>query len=112
MRKPKAGRKPVRPLRRKPSKAAKRVVPSPVLEWLFQRMADESPGLLRAVSLTKDKIRLRHTVHVGPSDYAVKDFEVLLLEAWAEQLVEVRVRGLPSVSVSIIPSAVLAVAFR
>lgn len=106
------------------AKGARRPAPDPVLEWLFHRMADESPGVLRAVSWTKGKVRLKHTVFVGPfgsgvrSECVVKDFTVVKSHDVTDKaggphdLVEVRVRGLPSVSVSPIPSAVLAVAFR
>lgn len=118
MRKPKAGRKPASPLRRR-SRTAKRAVPSPLLEWLFQRMADESPGVLRALSWSTGKVRLQHTVLTGPFDNVTRVFSIVMSSPDATdgtgeplELVEVQVRGLPSVVVSRIPSAVLAVALR
>ncbi len=118
MRKPKAGRKSVSPLRKR-SRTVRRPTPNPLLEWLFQRMADEAPGLLRAVSWSNEKVRLRHTVLISPFEQTVKDFTVAILRpdvmdrrGESVDLVTVQVRGLPSVIVSRVPSAVLAVAFR
>lgn len=110
MRKPKAGRKPVSPLRRR-SKIAQRSVPNPTLEWLFQRMADSFPGLLCVVSWSKDRVCLKHKLYVGTqsTDYVTKSFTLVLMK---DELVEVRVRGISPVLVSLVPSAVIAVALR
>lgn len=92
------------------------------LQSLFERMADEFDGTALQVDavLAPDRVRLRALWGTRPS----RAFElrlprpvspspsVLLGWEWPRGYVEVRVRGLPHVQVSDVPSAVLAVALR
>lgn len=94
---------------------AKREVPEPIA-GLFHRMADETVGLLRVVSVTKSgEVRMSHSDGLpGNLESGFRSFYVSAPggDAARLDLVEVRAVGQLPVLVSRVPSAVLAVALR
>lgn len=87
-----------------------RIRPVPdALVPLFHAMADEGPGVLSVLSVsTIGVVRMRHDVSIPGRLRVRRDFSLRV----DGDLVQVRVTGYQSVTVSPVPSAVLAVALR
>jgi hypothetical protein len=92
----------------------------PEVGALFQKMADEAPGTLSVRSVGKrGEVRMRHEIsgRRGRRPYLERqDFSVVVRRYGTDGLVltlfEVSMRGSPTVLVSGVPSAVLAVVRR
>ncbi len=103
-----------------PLKNARSPSIDPEVNTLFQKMADEAPGILSVRSVGKrGEVRMRHEIsgRMGRRPYLERqDFSVVVRRYGVGEpvltLFEVSMRGSPTVLVSGVPSAVLAVVRR